>query len=264
MIMLDPEFVGGLAPPSKLTTAIDGKPDLPFARLPRLERLRVSGKADETEVADADVDAGEDEDATGEGAQNSRAEKEKKKMRGKNKSLKRLASLFSRLRQVCSHASSQLSPKATQERHRPKGGENPIPRTCNAYIAHCIAGRFAREVDKRPRGAAPSQGDRKRRGGAAEAFSAGPFQKENLRPGARGAGGARRNGGRRVHAVKRVSASRLCRCVRQRLAGPRARWVRGMNEIQSWVPLYLLRCGDEREAGRASRAEPSLPSWKPG
>jgi hypothetical protein len=127
MIMLDPEFVGGLAPPSKLTTAIDGKPDLPFARLPRLERLRVSGKADESEVADADADAdadaGEDADAAGEGAQNSRAEKEKKKMRGKNKSLKRLASLFSRLRQVCSRASSQLSPEAAQERHRPKGGE---------------------------------------------------------------------------------------------------------------------------------------------
>ncbi|KAI0339331.1 BING4CT-domain-containing protein [Trametopsis cervina] len=89
MITLDPEFVGSLAPPPKLTTAVDDTHDTPYARLPRLERLRVSGKADETEDVDAAPEsAGEDEEGEFKGHM-SKAEKEKKKMRGKNKSLKR-------------------------------------------------------------------------------------------------------------------------------------------------------------------------------
>ena len=66
MITLDPELVGSLAPPSKLTTAVEaagsgagaGSGAVPFARLPRLERLRVSGKADETEVVSDGADDG--------------------------------------------------------------------------------------------------------------------------------------------------------------------------------------------------------------
>ena len=89
MITLDPEFVGSLAPPSKLTTetTFDGKPavEIPYARLPRLERLEVSGKADETE-ADGSED-GVDGDSNGK--KESREEREKRKMRGKGKSLKR-------------------------------------------------------------------------------------------------------------------------------------------------------------------------------
>ena len=87
MISLDPDFVGSLAPTPKLTTAVDDKSELPFARLPRLERLRVSGKADETEE-DGDV-AGDNESGEEGTKPLSKAEKEKKKMRGKNKSLKR-------------------------------------------------------------------------------------------------------------------------------------------------------------------------------
>ena len=90
MITLDPEFVGSLAPPPKLTTAVDDKSELPFARLPRLERLRVQGKADETEEGDEAepgvINGDENEDSKG---RPSKAEKEKNKMRGKNKSLKR-------------------------------------------------------------------------------------------------------------------------------------------------------------------------------
>ncbi|KAJ7206454.1 BING4CT-domain-containing protein [Mycena rebaudengoi] len=86
MITLDPELIGSLAPPSKLstTTTFDGKPpvEIPFARLPRLERLRVQGKADETEVVDPD-------DTDKDGRPLNKEEKEKKKMRGKGKSLKR-------------------------------------------------------------------------------------------------------------------------------------------------------------------------------
>ena len=90
MIALNPEFVGSLAPEPKLTTAVDGTHDIPFARLPRLERLRVQGKADETEEADAGAPAADDDDED-DGAQKkvTKEEKEKKKMRGKNKALKR-------------------------------------------------------------------------------------------------------------------------------------------------------------------------------
>ncbi|KAI0262624.1 BING4CT-domain-containing protein [Gloeopeniophorella convolvens] len=86
MIALDPEFVGSLAPPSKLTSGAD--PDaVPFARRPRIERLRVQGKADETENVSGDEDAasGADDRAP----KHDRAEREKRKMRGKGKSLKR-------------------------------------------------------------------------------------------------------------------------------------------------------------------------------
>lgn len=89
MITLDPEFVGSIAPEPKLTTAVDDKTDIPFARLPRLERLRVSGKADETEDGDENVAAGPGSDGEDAPSRMSKAEKEKKKMRGKNKSLKR-------------------------------------------------------------------------------------------------------------------------------------------------------------------------------
>ena len=87
MITLDPEFVGSLAPAPKLTTAVDDKNETPYARLPRLERLRVSGKADETEAADEP--ASDDQDDESAPSKLTKAEKEKKKMRGKNKSLKR-------------------------------------------------------------------------------------------------------------------------------------------------------------------------------
>lgn len=92
MISLDPSFVGSLAPPSKLTTVttIDGKPPvaIPFSRLPRLERLRVQGKADETELTDDDDVGGKDGKNTN-GKEQSKEEREKRKMRGKGKSLKR-------------------------------------------------------------------------------------------------------------------------------------------------------------------------------
>ncbi len=98
-IALDPDFVGSLAPPPKLTTAVDGSHDIPFARLPRHERLRVSGKADETEDRDDDGAEGEGEDGEGGRVKQTmtKAEKEKKKMRGKNKTLKRwVVALLSR------------------------------------------------------------------------------------------------------------------------------------------------------------------------
>ena len=90
MITLDPEFIGSLAPPSKLTmeTTFDGKPsvEIHYARLPRLERLKASGQADETEEMDGDgqrsvADDGENNEK--------KSIKEKHKMRGRNKSLKR-------------------------------------------------------------------------------------------------------------------------------------------------------------------------------
>lgn len=90
MITLDPEMVGNLAPVSKLTTevtTVNGKPrtDIPYARLPRIDRLRVSGKLDETEENGTGKDDGEDEESK----KRTKEEREKRKMRGKGKSMKR-------------------------------------------------------------------------------------------------------------------------------------------------------------------------------
>lgn len=93
MIALDADFVGSLAPPTKLTTAVNDKHDVPFARLPRLERLHVQGKADETELeAGVEGEDGANEDG-GDGKKKSREERERRKMRGKGKSLKRYVDL---------------------------------------------------------------------------------------------------------------------------------------------------------------------------
>ncbi|KAF8514977.1 NUC141 domain-containing protein [Gautieria morchelliformis] len=100
MITLDPDFVGSLAPPSKLaytnTTAgsdengrrkVPISSGMPFRNLPRLERLRVQGKADETEVMEESEEEYSNEMM---GAKtDKRVEKEKMKMRGKGKALKR-------------------------------------------------------------------------------------------------------------------------------------------------------------------------------
>ena len=141
MIALDPDFVGSLAPPTKLTTAVNDKHDIPFARLPRLERLRVEGKADETEL-----DAGADDDG---GQKKSREEREKRKMRGKGKSLKRcvtpdrLPNSSSRLR-----CGDQVSEEAAQERDRPYRGSYDFP----SFFLWCrlrgagFLGRYSRQV----------------------------------------------------------------------------------------------------------------------
>ena len=63
--------------------------DIPFSRLPRYERLRIQGKADEGQVVEDEEDQNDDDENT---KQQKRAEKEKKKMRGKNKSLSRYVS----------------------------------------------------------------------------------------------------------------------------------------------------------------------------
>jgi len=83
MITLDPEFVGSMAPPTKLTTDINGKTDIPFARLPRQHRLKLQGRADETEEVSEEDGEGD------EGKAARKEEKEKKRMRGKNKAMKR-------------------------------------------------------------------------------------------------------------------------------------------------------------------------------
>lgn len=117
-ITLDPDFIGSLAPPPKLSTAVDGAHDIPYARLPRHERLRVSGKADETEEGDeaagGDDEAGED----GQAKKLTKAEKEKKKMRGKNKSLKRYVSISLFSISTVLYPLPQVSPKAAEERRR--------------------------------------------------------------------------------------------------------------------------------------------------
>jgi len=82
MITLNPEFVGSMAPPTKLTTDINGKTDVPFARLPRQHRLKIQGRADETEEVSGEEDGGE-------GKVDKAKSDEKRRMRGKNKAMKR-------------------------------------------------------------------------------------------------------------------------------------------------------------------------------
>jgi len=81
MITLNPEFVGSMAPPTKLTTDTNGKSDIPFARLPRQHRLKLQGRADETEEVS--------EEDGGEGKVDKAKSDEKRRMRGKNKAMKR-------------------------------------------------------------------------------------------------------------------------------------------------------------------------------
>jgi U3 small nucleolar RNA-associated protein 7 len=117
MITLDPDFVGSLAPQTKLTTAVNDTHDIPFSRLPRLERLRVQGKADETEVVDDDDDGDN-------GKTQSRAEREKRKMRGKGKSVKRYVLYLGHDKNLSLITSkTQIPPEAAQECHRSHCGE---------------------------------------------------------------------------------------------------------------------------------------------
>jgi len=91
MITLDPEFVGQLAAqPKETETDERGRLKASYTKLPRLERLKVSGKVDAEEagaVEEDDDDSGEEEaEATGNGK---KVEKVRKKMRGKETALKR-------------------------------------------------------------------------------------------------------------------------------------------------------------------------------
>ncbi|KIY50221.1 BING4CT-domain-containing protein [Fistulina hepatica ATCC 64428] len=86
MITLDPEFVGSMAAQST------APPDagIPFPRLSRMDKLRLQGKVDETEVTRSADDANTDDENDDEEARAQKKEaREKKKMRGKGKSLKR-------------------------------------------------------------------------------------------------------------------------------------------------------------------------------
>ena len=95
-IVLDPEIIGGVASGAQHGLGTEGVAEV-YRKLPRLERLRVSGKADESEVIDP-LDAKVDEEVSGEGF-SELSEKEKKakredakkrmKMRGKDKSMAR-------------------------------------------------------------------------------------------------------------------------------------------------------------------------------
>ncbi|KAF5391217.1 hypothetical protein D9757_003070 [Collybiopsis confluens] len=95
MITLESDIVGNLAPPSKLsftptTTGGSGSSraaEIPYARLSRAERLRVSGKADITEEIPSDGESVDE--ISGKNGKEDKEAREKRKMRGKGKSLKR-------------------------------------------------------------------------------------------------------------------------------------------------------------------------------
>jgi len=88
MIALDPELLGSFAPQSKLTEGKDPG-TVPFARQPRLDRLRMQGKADETDgVSESDAVV-ESPACSSDSPNRDRMGPERRKTRGKGKSLKR-------------------------------------------------------------------------------------------------------------------------------------------------------------------------------
>jgi U3 small nucleolar RNA-associated protein 7 len=132
MITLDPEFVGSMAPLPRLAETDDGRTNIPYARLPRYERLRVSGKADGTEVEEGD----EQPDAE-EIKRTPNKLQDKKKMRGKGKSVKRFIPFASTSAQCRLTLTSlyKVPPQTTQERYRSGSG------ACSLLSAHCLSTR---------------------------------------------------------------------------------------------------------------------------
>lgn len=89
MIALDPEFLGGFAPQSQLTEGTD-EGTMSFARQPRLYRLHIQGKADETEDASEDEEVMESSVSSSNPSKRGRAGQGKRKTRGKDKRLEQL------------------------------------------------------------------------------------------------------------------------------------------------------------------------------
>ncbi|KAF8496406.1 BING4CT-domain-containing protein [Russula emetica] len=87
MIALDPEFLGGFAPQRQLTEGTD-KGTMSFARQPRLHRLHIQGKADETEDASEDEVVMESSVGSSNPSKRDREGQGKRKTSGKDKRLK--------------------------------------------------------------------------------------------------------------------------------------------------------------------------------
>lgn len=121
MIALDPEFLGRFATQSKLTEGID--PDaVPFARQPRLNRLRIQGKADETEDVSEDESVAERPVDTSNPRKRDHLGREKRKMRGKGKSLKRCVRCLSAT--IRTHLDlRQILAETEKKYHRPQSCE---------------------------------------------------------------------------------------------------------------------------------------------
>ena len=96
-IVLDPEIIGRMAEGAQPGLGAEGAMEV-YRKLPRLERLRVNSKADESETVDPLDEKVDEEESGGEGL-NGLSEKVKKvkreerkkrmRMRGKDKSMKR-------------------------------------------------------------------------------------------------------------------------------------------------------------------------------
>jgi hypothetical protein len=121
MITLDPEFLGGFAPQSKLTEGIDFDA-LPFARQPRLNRLRIQRKADKTEdTSESETTVERLEDTSDRGREIVR--RERHKMRGKGKSIKRCVGNCSSVTAWVYMGLGQILAETKKKCHRPKSRE---------------------------------------------------------------------------------------------------------------------------------------------
>jgi U3 small nucleolar RNA-associated protein 7 len=85
LITVSSEFLGTVERPATGFAAESALSTTPFARLPRLERLKATGAADTSEPLEEAVAPDIEEEDT----KDTKVEKAKMKMRGKNKSMKR-------------------------------------------------------------------------------------------------------------------------------------------------------------------------------
>lgn len=107
MITLDPDMIGSLAPPptslSSVDATLNGKKgsEVPFSRLTRYERLKVSGKLDESDVG-ADTHGDDDGDADADGDENRDKKKDRRTRKEKNaRERKEYEAIFEEAEEEC-------------------------------------------------------------------------------------------------------------------------------------------------------------------
>jgi len=94
---LDANFIGQFTQNPLNFTEDQAKQSLAFSRLPRLDRLKITGRADDLDEPQVDTASGQDmedlnsssEPDKGKMPEKPQPQKEKKKMRGRGKSLSR-------------------------------------------------------------------------------------------------------------------------------------------------------------------------------
>ena len=120
---MDPTVIGGLAPAKRVSShTVPGTKSTPFAKLPRVERLRANNALeDPPEMNEADE---LDEDEMDDGQGGTKEEKaERMRMRGRGKTLKRF--LRKKKKNVIDPATVAIKEKLKAERERKERARDP-------------------------------------------------------------------------------------------------------------------------------------------